>query len=154
MRAMTLGVILTAAVAVVAAQGAGPRIGTWHQNVAKSKYSPGPAPKSQVLKIEAAGEGEKVTSESVSTTGAKTVTVYTASYDAKPYPITGSETSDTVILKRLDPNTSERTDSKGGKVVMTYVRAVSKDGKTMTVTVKGTNAHGQAVHNVIVFEKH
>jgi len=30
----------------------------------------------------------------------------------------------------------------------------SPDGKTMTVTVKGTNAQGQAVHNVVVFEKH
>jgi len=28
-------------------------IGTWKMNVAKSKFSPGPAPKSQTLKIEA-----------------------------------------------------------------------------------------------------
>jgi len=154
MRAMTLGVILVAAVAVVSAQSTNPRIGTWHLNVAKSKYSPGPAPKSQVLKIEAAGEGEKVTSEVVSATGSKTVSVYTANYDGKPYPITGSETSDMVALKRVDANTSERTDTKGGKAVQTLVRVVSKDGKTMTVTIKGTNAQGQAVNNVLVFEKH
>ena len=152
--ALTLGVILVAAVAVVSAQGANGRIGTWHLNVAKSTYSPGPAPKSQVLTIEAAGEGEKVTSESVSATGAKTVSVYTANYDGKPYPITGSETADTVSLKRVDANTSERTDSKGGKPVQTFTRVVSKDGKTMTVTIKGTNAQGQAVNNVVVFEKH
>ena len=36
----------------------------------------------------------------------------------------------------------------------TYHRVVSKDGKTMTVTSKGTNAQGQATSNVIVFEKH
>jgi hypothetical protein len=100
------------------------------------------------------GEGEKVTSESVFATGAKTVSVYTANYDGKPYPITGSETADTVMLKRVDANTSERTDSKGGKAVQTLVRVVSKDGKTMTVTVKGSNAQGQAVNNVVVFEKH
>ena len=34
----------------------------------------------------------------------------------------------------------------------TYHRVVSKDGKTMTVTSKGTNA-GQATNNVVVFEK-
>ena len=152
--ALTLGVILVAAVAVVSAQGANRRIGTWHLNVAKSTYSPGPAPKSQVLTIEAAGAGEKVTSELVSATGAKTVSVYTANYDGKPYPITGSETADTVTLKRVDANTSERTDSKGGKAVQTFSRVVSKDGKTMTVTIKGTNAQGQAVNNVVVFEKH
>jgi hypothetical protein len=152
--ALTLGVILVATVAVVSAQGANHRIGTWHLNVAKSTYSPGPAPTSQVLTIEAAGAGEKVTSESVSATGAKTVSVYTANYDGKPYPITGSETADTVTLKRVDANTSERTDSKGGKAVQTFTRVVSKDGKTMTVTIKGTNAQGQAVNNVVVFEKH
>jgi hypothetical protein len=150
---LTLGVVVAAAVAVVSAQGPNPRLGTWHLDVAKSKYSPGPAPKSQVLKIEASGEGEKVTSELVSATGAKTVTGYTANFDGKPYPITGSEVADTVSLKRIDANTSERSDSKNGKVVQTFTRVVSKDGKTMTVTVKGTNAQGQSFNNVVVFEK-
>ena len=36
----------------------------------------------------------------------------------------------------------------------TYHRVVSPDGKTMTVTSKGTNAQGQATSNVVVFEKH
>ncbi len=58
-----------------------------------------------------------------------------------------------VTLKRIDANTTERVDSKGGKTVTTYHRVVSKDGKTMTVTAKGTNAQGQATTNVIVFEK-
>jgi len=152
--ALRFGVVLVAAAAVVSAQGANPRIGTWHLNVANSTYSPGPAPKSQVLTIEAAGAGEKVTSESLLATGAKTVSVYTANYDGKPYPLTGSDTADTVTLKHVDANTSERTDSKGGKAVQTFVRVVSTDGKTMTVTIKGTNAQGQAVNNVVVFEKH
>jgi hypothetical protein len=151
---LTLGVILTAAAAMIAAQGANPRIGTWHLNVAKSKYDPGPAPKSQTLTIEAAGDGEKVTSEIVSASGATTTATYTAAYDGKPHTLTGSEIADTVTLKRIDANTSERVDSKGGKTVQTYTRTVSKDGKTMTVTIKGTNAQGKPVHNVAVFEKH
>ena len=32
-------------------------------------------------------------------------------------------------------------------------RVVSQDGKTMTITSKGTNAQGQTVNNVNVFEK-
>ena len=39
-------------------------IGTWKLNVAKSKYSPGPAPQSQTLKIEASGtNGVKYTAD-------------------------------------------------------------------------------------------
>ena len=143
-----LGVIVAAA--LLAAQD--PRVGTWNLNVEKSKYSPGPAPKSQVLTIEAAGKGEKVKSESVTATGT-TSTEYTAEFDGKPHPIKGSATADSVTLKRVDSHTTERVDSKGGKPVTTYTRVVSKDGKTMTVTIKGTDAKGQAVNNVVVFEK-
>ena len=39
------------------------------------------------------------------------------------------------------------------KTHLTYHRVVSKDGKTMTVTIKGTNAEGKATSNVVVFEK-
>jgi hypothetical protein len=151
-----VGVALAAAALMAvqaAAQTADPRVGTWNLNVAKSKYDPGPAPKSQTLTIEAAGKGEKVRSESVSAAGAKTVTEYSGDFDGKPQPLKGSETADTVALKRIDAHTTERVDSKGGKTVTTYRRVVSKDGKTMTVTIKGTNAQGQAVNNVIVFEK-
>jgi hypothetical protein len=155
MRARTslaaLGVIVVAA--LLAAQGSDPRVGTWNLNVAKSKYNPGPAPKSQVLTIEAAGAGEKVTSEMVSASGEKTSTSYTATFDGKPHPLTGSPTADSVTLKRIDSHTTERVDSKGGKTVTTYHRVVSKDGKTMTVTTKGTDAKGQPTNNVVVFEK-
>jgi hypothetical protein len=147
-------VVLVASLSILSAQGADPRVGSWHLNVAKSKYSPGPAPKSQTLKIEAAGKGEKVTSETISATGDKTVTEYTAEFDGKPHPLKGSPIADMVTLKRVDGNTTERVDSKDGKTVTTYHRVVSKDGKTMTVTSKGTNAQGQATSNVVVFEKH
>ena len=150
---LTVGVILVAGLAVLSAQGADPRVGTWQLNVAKSKYTPGPAPKSQTLKIEAAGKGEKVTSEIVTASGDKAVTEYTADYDGKPHPLTGSDTADMVTLKRIDSHTTERVDTKGGKTMTTYHRVVSKDGKTMTVTTKGTNAQGQATSSTVVFEK-
>jgi hypothetical protein len=38
-------------------------------------------------------------------------------------------------------------------VVQTSTRVVSKDGKTLTLTAKGTNAKGQAVNDVLVFDK-
>jgi hypothetical protein len=150
---VTLGVVLGAGLGRVAAQASNPRLGTWKLNVAKSKYSPGPAPQSLTMKIEAAGEGEKATTEGVNAAGTATMTQYTANVDGKDYPMTGSQNADTVSLKRIDARTMERTDKKGEKVVATSTRVVSEDGKTMTVTTKGTNAQGQAVDNVSVWEK-
>ena len=150
---LVLGVVLGADIVKVSAQATDARIGTWKLNVAKSKYSPGPPPKSLTVKVEPSGQGEKVTTEGVNAEGARTATSYTANFDGKDNPLTGSPIADTVSLKRIDARTTERTDKKGGKVVQVLTRVVSADGKTMTVTLKGTNAQGQAVNNVIVFEK-
>jgi hypothetical protein len=78
---------------------------------------------------------------------------YTASYDGKDYPITGSASADTLALKATAKNTVERVDKKGGKVVQTFVRKISADGKTMTVTQKATTPKGEAVENTMVFER-
>jgi hypothetical protein len=137
----------------LSAQETDPRIGTWKLNVAQSKYSPGPAPQSLTVKVEAVGKGEKVTAEFVAADGTRRTTEYTANYDGKEYPLTGSQIADKVSLKRIDARTTERTDKKGGKVAQTLRRVVSQDGKTMTVTTKGTNAKGEAVNNVALFEK-
>jgi hypothetical protein len=150
---VTLGVVLAVGSVRVSAQSSDARVGTWKLNVAKSKYSPGPAPKSLTVKVEASGQGEKVTTEGVNATGTPTMTQYTANFDGKDYPLTGSQNADKVSLKRIDARTTERTDKKGDTVVRTLTRVVSQDGKTMTVTEKGTNAQGQAMDNVVVWEK-
>src|SRR5712691_4865610 len=156
-RAIIVGVVVAGVLGTgilsVSAQASDPRIGTWKLNVAKSKYSPGPAPQSQSLKVEAAGKGEKVTSEAVGADGKTTKAEYTANFDGKDYPITGNPNSDTVSLKRIDARTTERIDKKDGKVTLRLKRVVSTDGKTMTVTVKGKDAKGQDVNNTIMFEK-
>ena len=151
---MALGVVLLVAdIVSVSAQASDPRVGTWKLNVEKSKFSPGPAPKSETLKIEASGQAEKATTEGVNAAGTAILTQYTANFDGKDYPLTGSQNADKVSLKRIDARTTERTNKKGDKVVLTVTQVVSQDGKTMTVTAKGTNAQGQAVDNIVVFEK-
>ena len=150
---VALGIALGADIVSLSAQASDPRIGTWKLNVAKSKYSPGPAPRSNTLKVEASGQGEKVTTEGVNAEGGRIAVQYTANFDGKDNPITGSQNADTVSLKRIDARTTESTQKKGGKVVLTFTRVVSQDGKTMTATVKGTNAQGQTVNNVAVWEK-
>ena len=128
-------------------------IGTWKVNVTKSKYSPGPPPKSGTTKYEVAGQGIDVTTEGVDAQGVRTATHYTASWDGKDYPITGSQDYDMVSMKRINRNTTEVMRKKAGKVETTIRRVVSQDGKTLTMTTKGTDAQGRAVNNVAVYEK-
>ena len=127
--------------------------GTWKLNVAKSKFSPGPGPKSLTVKWEAAGQGVRLTSEGVTADGKPMSGGYTANYDGKDYPMVGSPVADTVAFRKIDANTVERTDKKGGKVVQVLTRVMAKDGKSMTVTTKGTTPKGAPIHNVSVFEK-
>ncbi len=132
---------------------ADPAAGTWKLDVAKSKYNPGPSPKSGTVTYEETADGIKRTGESISAEGTKTVFEYTAKYDGKDYPVTGSDVFDTVALKRINANTVAATLKKSGKVVATARRVVSKDGKTLTLTNNGTNAKGEKMHNVLVYEK-
>jgi hypothetical protein len=128
-------------------------VGTWTLNVAKSTYSPGPPPKSLTVKFEAAGDGIKSTADTVAADGTTTHTEYTANYDGKDYPLKGTKDADTVSLKRVDANSTVRTDKKAGKVVRTYTRKLSADGKTMTTTITGTNEQGQTINNTVLLER-
>jgi len=135
------------------AQPSDPLLGTWKLNLAKSSFSPGPAPKAVTLKYEAAGEGMKVSIDGETPTG-KMQWGYTGALDGKENAVTGSNPdADMVALKRIGPLTTEATTKKGGKVMTTNTRVVSADGKTLTITAKGINAEGKAVHNVQVYDR-
>ena len=130
-----------------------PQVGVWKLNVAKSTFSPGPAPKSGNTTIEAAGAGAKVVVDQVIADGSKRHWEFTANYDGKDSPVTGNPDVDTVARTRLNPTTVQTIAKKGGKVTTTQTSAVSSDGKTRTVTTKGVNASGQQINNVAVYER-
>ncbi len=126
--------------------------GTWKLNVAKSKYSPGPAPKSNTLKIEWTDDGVKVTSDGVDAQG-PTHTQYSAKFDGKDYPITGNPNADMLSVKKIGDHEIETTWKKGGKTTLTIKTVVSQNGKTRTSTSTGIDAQGRKVNNVTVYEK-
>jgi hypothetical protein len=129
------------------------RVGTWKYDAAKSKFDPASAAyKSRTVKIEAAGEGIKVAVEGEGADGKAQSYSYTANYDGKDYPITGSPVADAVSYKKVDDNTLEGTNKKGGQVVSNVTVVVSKDGKTLTVTSKGKNDKGPFTY-VVVYDK-
>ena len=129
------------------------QVGVWKLNVAKSKFSPGPAPKSATTTIVAVGAGTKVVVDQTMADGTARHWEFTANYDGKDSPVTGNPDADTVARTRIDATTVQTVTKKGGKVVTTQTSAVSSDGKTRTVTTKGVNASGQPVHNVAIYEK-
>ena len=129
-------------------------IGTWKMNAAKSKFSPGPAPKSQTLKIEAWGEdGVKYIADGVDADGKPSRWDLQAKYDGKFYPFKGNADADMLAYKRIDANTVEAVTQRAGKETGKTVVVVSKDGKTRTLTQTGTNAKGEKINNLIVYDK-
>ena len=130
------------------------QVGVWKLNVAKSKYSPGPAPTSATTTIEAAGAATKVTVDQDMADGTKRHYTFTASYDGKEAPVVGNNPdADTVARTRVNASTVRTISKKDGKATTTQTSAVSSDGKTRTVTTTGVNAKGQKMNNVAVYER-
>ena len=152
--ALALAVAMSALAAITAAQSKDPFVGTWRLNTAKSKYSPGPAPKSVTSTYEAAGKGYKISVRNEPASGAVQEYSYTSNLDGADAKVTGNNpNADMIAIKRIDAHTLELVNKKGGKVTTTQRSVVSADGKTRTVTTTGTDGQGQKVNNVGVFEK-
>ena len=143
--------VLVSTAVVIAADN---NIGTWQLNLAKSNYSPGPAPKSQTLMIQPWGDdGVKYVSDSVGADGKPTHAEFQAKYDGKGYPFKGNPDADLLSYKRIDANNLEATTTLKGKNTTAITVMVSSDGKTRTVTQTGTNAQGQATKISSVYDK-
>jgi hypothetical protein len=127
--------------------------GTWKLNAAKSKFSPGPAPQSMTITYTPAGDGITIVVDVTPATGAAQHWEMTGNYDGKEYPVKGNPMADTAMFKMVNEHTGESTFKKDGKVTATNRRVLSKDGKTLTITSKGTTAEGKPRNDVQVFEK-
>jgi hypothetical protein len=131
-------------------------VGVWKLNFEKSKITPpptGPQPQSITRTYEKFGDGLKATLETVGADGKRTTATYSAHFDGKDYPYAGSAAIDAIALKRIDDHSFEAANKKAGKTVVAGTNVVSKDGKTLTWTYKGTNAQGQTTNGVQVFDK-
>jgi len=150
---MKSAAVFAAALLAAAAWGADPLIGTWKLNLDKSKFSPGPAPKSSTVNHSEDGEFIVTKSEGVNAKGEEVASSSRWKKDGQDYAITGSTIADTLAAKRVDDNTTEFTYKKAGKVVASARVVVSKDGKTARVRSKGTDAEGKTFDNRVVFDK-
>lgn len=135
---------------------ADPFVGTWKLNPAKSKYSAGaPHPKEATVLIEEQGDNYQVTVTGTYEDGSPLSVKYTV-------PIKGGTGQvqegaggmfDGVSSKRISANQRENSYMKGGKEAGTRRSVVSKSGKVMTNTFRGTDAQGNPITTVEVFDK-
>ena len=128
-------------------------VGTWKLDVAKSKHTPAPGPKSLTLKFETTPAGIKLSSDGVNAAGTAMKGSYTSKFDGKDVPWEGNPDADTASAKKVDDNSYVNTWKKGGKTTVTAKAVVSADGKTLTVTQTGKNAKGEAVNSTAVYER-
>ena len=149
-RFFAMAVLVGLASTVVLAQSSDPLVGTWKLNVAKSK-----APfKSGTSVIEAVGEGIRFTVDLEGNDGTKHHWEFTANFDGKDVPVTGSSPyGDTAAATRVNARTIRIVSKSGGKVTTTHTIAVSSDGKTRTSTAKGMDKEGKPVDAVSYYEK-
>ena len=146
---LVIGVAITA----IGIFGADNSLGTWKRNTDKSTGSGPRTVKSLTTVREASDGGVKVTATGENMDGTPINSSYTAKYDGKEHPVTGAPW-DTISMKQSNANTfTSETKKTGGKYHSKGRTVISKDGKTMTLTTKGTNAEGKPTTATIVSEK-
>jgi hypothetical protein len=135
-RTLIIGAILTAATSI--AMASDPLLGTWQLNLAKSKFSPGPAPKSMTRIYAESAQGTiTLTINTTSADGKAGSASYTYKNDGKPYPVSGSADADMASVMTVGALKATFKQMRAGATIATGVRTVSKDAKTLTVAQKG-----------------
>src|SRR5579864_299503 len=84
-----------------------PVLGTWKLNVAKSKYLPGPPPRSQTRIYEAVSDGIKAKVTTVTQDGQTIVEEYPSNSDGREQTVTGAPDKDGIVMTKVDFFTAE-----------------------------------------------
>src|SRR5262249_42325750 len=133
--------------------------GMWILNPAQSKYSsPDMADKSDRVRINVTQAGVKLQSDGKNAKGETTHTEFTAKFDGKDYPVTATVAGkpdpgqDAVSWKQIDEWNYEITNKLKNKVTTVMKCAISKDGKSATLTITGS-PQGQPVNATVVYNK-
>jgi hypothetical protein len=145
-------VLLATALVAGTAMAADPVVGSWTLDVAKSKFSPGPGPKSSTRVYSESADGVTLDSKTVMADGKEATIKTTYKADGKSHPATGHPDADMVMAKMVNARTWDFDLTKDGKSVGTVHRVVSADGKTLTVHNKGMH-NGAAYDDTLVYTR-
>jgi hypothetical protein len=151
---MTLLGLAFAASPQVALAQSDPFDGIWQLNLAKSKITgPATGTKSATYYFHGEGQNRKLTAVWINAQGNPGSAVFMHIYDGQPHPTMESPYYDASTHTRADAHTINSSLTKAGKLTMTDTLVVFQDGKTLTSTVKGTDASGREYNDVYVHDK-
>jgi hypothetical protein len=99
------------------------------------------------------GEWMVVTSDGVDADGTKIARTNRYKRDGKAYPFNGPAGKGMITIKKVDDYHFESTTKLDAGGTTHSKTVISKDGKTRTQTVTGTNSKGEKLNHVIVSER-
>lgn len=130
-----------------------PFVGTWKVDVAKSRYEPGAAPKSEILRFEPVGEGFKLSLDGVNQQGPYHSEA-SGKFDGIDVPVVATparQAAFTYAFSRIDDRTWEIVIKVNSQRRLMVRNVVSEDGKTMRGV--STVVNGGHINQVVLYEK-
>ena len=79
--------------------------------------------------------------------------VWVGKFDGKAYPVKGNLGFDSIAYKVVNDRANDITTMNGGKSTSTGRIEVSKDGKSRTITIEGTDENGKKFKSKGVYDK-
>ncbi len=126
---------------------AGAWAGTWKFNLEKSKF-PGKPPVADQVTVAADGT---ITVDETNSSGKSTTWHYKPEQGAA-VPVVGRGDNVTVRVTAVNPHRNEQVWNFNGREAKSYA-ILSRDGKTQTFHMSGTDKDGKPFSEVVVFEK-
>lgn len=151
---MSLRTLLTAIMlaGLLPAAAPDPVLGVWKLNLARSRFNPGPAPRSQTRTYIQTPDGIQVTIRSVDMNGRSATIQFPEKYDGKDYAVQGSDVADALAMVRINDYMAEASMKHGGMVVATARRLITDEGKTLVISFKEVSSD-HPVDNELVYDK-
>lgn len=132
---------------------AGLWVGTWKRNLAKSSYSPGPAPQTeQTVMMEIVNGVLQVAEHGFDAQGQPTRVTYIVKFDGTEQVVDVAQGL-TRTYRWIDERRFEGVNRVRGEETTAIEYALAADGAAYTLTTTGITAQGQLVHHVVVYDK-
>ena len=152
MRTRTILLVFAMCLTAAVCFGADNTLGTWKLNEAKSKIPAG-AGKNTTVVYTAEGNKTRCVVDGVDGAGKPVHNEWVGMFDGKQYPLTGDDTADSRVYKKLDARHYEFWNMKKGKAVVSGSIVYTADGKSRTVTTTYTDAMGNKLKSVQHYDK-
>lgn len=126
--------------------------GTWHLNVAKSKFASPAKEQSETRTYQVSGDRITMKSSSKNAAGKEMTFSYSAPLDGKWSPMHGNPNADSISVTAVSEREIKASARQHGKPSAESVAAVSADGKHLTLTRKMVGLKG-APTDVLEFNR-